>query len=122
MSVPDDSGYDHGCDDAGISDPSERYYNQPEKGPSFHTSHAFNRGYTDGFSACSSGNNESNDGSENDDGSGGRSIVGSYADGYELGKVNGRDDYRSGNSHDSKCPPWCTGYKVGYEAGWFIDG
>src|SRR5688572_19402047 len=31
------SGYNHGCDDAGISDPDERYYYQPERGPSFHT-------------------------------------------------------------------------------------
>ena len=31
------SGYEHGCDDAGISDPDDRYINQPEKGPSFHT-------------------------------------------------------------------------------------
>ncbi|MGH9951547.1 MAG: hypothetical protein ACRD5J_07985 [Nitrososphaeraceae archaeon] len=43
---------------------------------------------------------------------------------YELGKVNERDDYRSGNSHNSKCPPndsleWCIGYKIGYDAGWF---
>ena len=28
-----DSGYNHGCDDAGISDPDDRYINQPEKGP-----------------------------------------------------------------------------------------
>jgi hypothetical protein len=35
---PYDSGYDHGCDDAGISDPSEQYINQPEKGPAYHTS------------------------------------------------------------------------------------
>ena len=57
-----ETGYDHGCDDARISDPSERYYNQPEKGPSFHTE-AFNRGYNDGFSACSGGGNEDNDSS-----------------------------------------------------------
>jgi hypothetical protein len=31
------SGYDHGCDDADISDRDNRYINQPEKGPSFHT-------------------------------------------------------------------------------------
>jgi hypothetical protein len=49
-----DSGYDHGCDDAGISDPSDRYYNQPERGPAFHTE-AFNSGYEDGFNACSRG-------------------------------------------------------------------
>lgn len=53
----------------------------------------------------------------------GDSMVGNYADGYELGKENGRDDYRSGNYHNSKCPPndsfsWCAGYKIGYEAGW----
>ncbi|MGC1131455.1 MAG: hypothetical protein WA941_01425 [Nitrososphaeraceae archaeon] len=34
---PYESGYDHGCDDAGISDSSESYINQPGKGPSFHT-------------------------------------------------------------------------------------
>ena len=32
-----DSGYNHGCSDAKLSDPSERYINQPEKGPSFHS-------------------------------------------------------------------------------------
>ena len=53
---------------------------------------------------------------------GGGSIAGSYADGYEPGKVSGRDDYRSGSSHNSICHPndslaWCTGYKIGYEAG-----
>jgi hypothetical protein len=51
------------------------------------------------------------------------SIVGSYGDGYELGKKAGQSDYESGSGHNSKCPPndslsWCTGYKVGYEAGW----
>jgi hypothetical protein len=30
-------GYDHGCDAAGIADPSDRNINQPGKGPSFHT-------------------------------------------------------------------------------------
>jgi hypothetical protein len=34
---PYDSGYDHGCDDAKISDPNDIYINQPEKGTSFHT-------------------------------------------------------------------------------------
>jgi hypothetical protein len=45
-------GYDHGCDDAGIADPSDRYINQPGKGPSFHTNE-FMDGYDDGFVACS---------------------------------------------------------------------
>ena len=49
---PHDSGYGHGCDDAGISDPSDRYINQPEKGPSFH-SDTFMQGYYDGYDACS---------------------------------------------------------------------
>jgi hypothetical protein len=53
-----DSGYDHGCDDVGISDPDDRYINQPEKGPSFHTG-TFMRGYNDGFDACSGTNDSS---------------------------------------------------------------
>jgi hypothetical protein len=51
-SSPYNSGYDHGCDDAGIPDPGDRYINQPEKGPTFHTGE-FMSGYDDGFSACS---------------------------------------------------------------------
>ena len=45
---PYESGRDHGCDDAGISDVDDRYINQPEKGPSFHTNE-FMRGYNDGY-------------------------------------------------------------------------
>jgi hypothetical protein len=48
------SGYEHGCDDAGISDPGDRYINQPEKGPSFHTND-FMDGYDAGFNSCRSG-------------------------------------------------------------------
>ena len=51
---PYDSGYDHGCDDAGISDPSDRYINEPGKGPSFHTNE-FMQGYNAGYNDCSSG-------------------------------------------------------------------
>ncbi len=47
-----ESGYDHGCDDANISDPEDRYINQPEKGPSFYTNE-FMRGYNDGYDDCS---------------------------------------------------------------------
>lgn len=56
------SGYDHGCNDATISNPSERYINQPGKGPSFHTEE-FVSGYYDGFNACSDnvGDAEDND-------------------------------------------------------------
>ncbi|TVP40085.1 hypothetical protein [Candidatus Nitrosocosmicus arcticus] len=60
-SSPYQSGYDHGCDDVGISNPSDRYINQPEKGPSFHTSEFMN-GYNSGFNSCSSSNNNYNEG------------------------------------------------------------
>jgi hypothetical protein len=52
-----DSGYNHGCDDAEISNPDDRYINQPEKGPSYHTS-TFMLGYNDGFGVCSEGTND----------------------------------------------------------------
>ena len=61
---PYESGYDHGCDDAGISDPSERYINQPGKGPSFHTG-SFMNGYNDGFDACSDGIGDDNNAENN---------------------------------------------------------
>lgn len=48
---PYDSGYDHGCADAKISEPSDRYINQPEKGLAFH-SDLFMQGYYDGYDAC----------------------------------------------------------------------
>jgi hypothetical protein len=53
---PYESGYDHGCDDAGISNPSDRYINQPEKGPAYHTSEFMN-GYDAGFNSCGSSSN-----------------------------------------------------------------
>ena len=43
-----DSGYDHGWDDADISDPNDRYINQQERGPSFHTDE-FMVGYNCGY-------------------------------------------------------------------------
>ena len=48
---PYESGRDHGCDDAGISDSDDRYINEPGKGPSFHTNE-FMEGYHDGFNEC----------------------------------------------------------------------
>lgn len=78
---PYDSGYDHGCDDAGISDSSDRYINQPEKGPSFHTSEFMN-GYNSGYNSCSSSNNNYN--SENN-------------------PSNNRDSSRSTNSNPEEC-------------------
>ena len=47
-----DSGYNHGCDDAKVADPSERYINQPGKGANFH-SDPFMQGYKSGFNSCS---------------------------------------------------------------------
>jgi hypothetical protein len=47
-----DSGYNHGCDDAKLTDPLERYINQPERGPNFH-SDIFMQGYKSGFNSCS---------------------------------------------------------------------
>jgi hypothetical protein len=49
---PYQSGYNNGCSDARILDPSERYINQPGKGPSFHTDQ-FMSGYDTGYKACS---------------------------------------------------------------------
>jgi hypothetical protein len=62
---PYESGYDHGCDDADISDPNDRYINQPEKGPSFHTDE-FMSGYHNGFDDCSEETDDDDNDSNND--------------------------------------------------------
>ncbi|MGA6989420.1 MAG: hypothetical protein WBX81_03325 [Nitrososphaeraceae archaeon] len=46
-------------------------------------------------------------------------IVGSYADGYELGKEHGKNDDRNNSGFDATCPDgsglsYCAGYKIGY--------
>ena len=46
------SGYNRGCIDAQIPNPSERYINQLKNGPTFH-SDAFMQVYKEGFDACS---------------------------------------------------------------------
>ena len=56
--LPYRSGYSHGCSDSKVSDTSERYINQPGKGPGYHTNE-FMRGYNDGFESCSGENNSS---------------------------------------------------------------
>jgi hypothetical protein len=61
---PYESGYDHGCNDADISNPNDRYINQPEKGPSFHTDE-FMRGYNNGYNACSQGSTSGGDDESN---------------------------------------------------------
>jgi hypothetical protein len=48
---PFESGYNHGCDDARITNPSDRYINQPGKGPNYHTPE-FMRGYNAGYYGC----------------------------------------------------------------------
>jgi hypothetical protein len=58
---PYESGYDYGCDDADISDSDDRYINQPENGPSFHTDE-FMSGYNDGYDECSNGGNSDGSG------------------------------------------------------------
>lgn len=49
--TPYQAGYDHGCDDAKISNVDARYVNQPDKGPSQHTAE-FIRGYHADFTTC----------------------------------------------------------------------
>lgn len=68
-SSPYDSGYDHGCDDAGRSE-SDKYINQPERGPSFHTEE-FMSGYYDGLNRC--GGSGSDESPRDDGGQDGRS-------------------------------------------------
>jgi hypothetical protein len=50
------SGYNHGCSDAKLTDPDNRYINQPGKGANYHTTE-FMRGYNDGFEKCSDESN-----------------------------------------------------------------
>jgi hypothetical protein len=103
---PYQSGYNHGCSDARISDPSDQYINEPGKGPSFHTP-AFMNGYYAGFNACSGGG-----------GSGGNSGGSTFADGNSAGKRQGESDALNGRPFDDRCSgptnDYCLGYKVGY--------
>jgi hypothetical protein len=55
----------------------------------------------------------------------GKSIAPNYREGYEVGKAQGREEHRSGNVHDDRCPPenngilWCIGYEIGYNDGYY---
>lgn len=72
---PYDSGRDHGCDDAEISDEDDRYISQQGKGESFHTDE-FMDGYHAGFDDCSGGDDSDGSGgdtSSSDRGDGGSS-------------------------------------------------
>jgi hypothetical protein len=54
-----------------------------------------------------------------------RSISPNYREGYEIGKVHGREDNRSGNEHNDRCPQGdnnilrCIGYEIGYNDGYY---
>lgn len=54
-----------------------------------------------------------------------RSILPEYREGYEVGKVLGREDYLGGEGHDDRCPQekitilWCIGYEIGYNDGYY---
>jgi hypothetical protein len=109
---PYESGYDHGCDDADISDPDDRYINQPEKGPSFHTNE-FMRGYNAGYDECS----DDGEGSSSDNGD--SSSGDTFADGQRAGKAQGHSDAINGRPSDANCGSghsnsYCAGYKLGY--------
>ena len=92
-------------------------------------SSGYSSGYQAGWSGGSgrdqfSGNTNSHNNNNNNQQGAGNSIAGRYAKGYELGKENGKNAYQSGNQHDNSCPigfwnniSYCSGYKIGYEAG-----
>src|SRR5215207_7393629 len=62
---PYESGHDHGCDDADLS-PSNRYINEPGKGPSNHTPE-FMSGYRDGLQECGGGSSDGGDDNDSSD-------------------------------------------------------
>ena len=104
---PYQSGYNHGCSDARISDPSDRYINQPEKGPSFHTNE-FMKGYNAGYNACFGGN-----------GGGGGGSGETFVDGQRAGKAQGHSDAINGRPANDRCGSghsndYCLGYKAAY--------
>ncbi|MGH9924301.1 MAG: hypothetical protein ACRD5J_05190 [Nitrososphaeraceae archaeon] len=63
---------------------------------------------------------------EEDDDDDDESILPNYREGYEVGKVHGIEDNRSGNVHNDRCPPgdndilWCIGYEIGYNDGYYV--
>jgi len=62
---------------------------------------------------------------DDDDDDDDKSILPNYREGYEIGRVHGREDNRSGNEHNDRCPPgdndilWCIGYEIGYNDGYY---
>ena len=113
---PYDSGYDHGCDDADISDPDDRYINQPEKGPNFHTNE-FMRGYHAGYNSCSGGGSESNN--DNDNGNGGGGGGDTFSDGQRAGKAAGHSDAINGRPSDASAA-LVTAIAIVWDTNWDI--
>jgi hypothetical protein len=101
---PYKSGYDHGCDDAKLS-PSDRYINEPGKGPSFHTDE-FMSGYDNGFNSCSGGGSDGGDQTTNDgdngDSSQGRKTLEDYC--IELLGKSDQECHRMVDGNDIKVP------------------
>ena len=104
---PYESGYDHGCDDAD-EDFNDRYINQPERGPSFHTE-AFMRGYNAGFNDCSGGD-DGNDGNEGT-GSSGRDSSGGGSGGVNWEQACIKYGDRIGISSD-RCSQYAHGTQL----------
>ena len=125
------SGYNHGCSDAQMSNLSDRYINQPEKGP-FHTSE-FMSAYHEGFNACSGGETENSGSPRHSSSNPGEITIGdntytkAFWNDYKNGYATGIADYNRyvDQSHDLSCPykniapdsKWCKGYDdaIAYE-------
>jgi hypothetical protein len=101
---PYESGYDHGCDDAGLS-PSDRYINEPGKGPSFHTDE-FMDGYNSGYNACSDGGSDGERQFTDDTGNGGSSQGGKTLEDYCVEYLGKSDEEcsRMADGNDIKVP------------------
>ena len=87
----------HGCIDAQISNPSERYINQSEKGPGFH-SEAFMQAYNEGFDACSGNSNQNLNDNDNS---------GSSSDNSNSNSGSGGSDAGSSKSFAERHPTLC---------------
>lgn len=54
-----------------------------------------------------------------------KSILPTYREGYEVGKVQGSKDNMRGNEHNDGCPSgnrnilYCIGYEIGYNEGYY---
>jgi hypothetical protein len=121
---PYESGYDHGCNDADISAPDDRYINQEGKGPAFHTEE-FMQGYNAGSNACSGGSSSGSSGGSGGGSSSSRSSSSRTA--FDDGYADGREARLSGGSSKAYCDPYnsapnpdayCALYKSGYAFGW----